>query len=134
VARALIGLGVATCLMAPLKAIATWAPHAHQASLGGWMMVAGSAGALIATAPLEFALRFVSWRWIFVALAVATCASALAIWWRVPDTPKASRTIGLRRARACARCLHIRVSVDRTASSLGTDRSWRYKVRGRCRG
>ena len=95
VARALIGLGVATCLMAPLKAIATWAPHERQASLGGWMMVAGSAGALFATAPLEFALRFVSWRWVFVALSVATFGAALLIWWRVPDTPKASRTVGL---------------------------------------
>ena len=95
VARALIGLGVATCLMSPLKAIATWAPHERQASLAGWMMVAGSAGALFATAPLELALRFVSWRWVFVALAFATCGAALAIGWRVPDTPKASRTVGL---------------------------------------
>ena len=47
VARALIGLGVATCLMAPLKAIATWAPRERHASLSGWMMVAGSTGALV---------------------------------------------------------------------------------------
>ena len=95
-ARALIGMGVAICLMAPLKAIATWYPKERQASLGGWMMVAGSAGALVATAPLEFALRFVSWRVIFVALAVTTCAAALLIGWLVPDTPAASRTVGLR--------------------------------------
>ncbi len=41
VARALIGLGVAVCLMAPLKAIATWYPAERQASLAGWIMVAG---------------------------------------------------------------------------------------------
>jgi predicted MFS family arabinose efflux permease len=96
VARALIGTGVAICLMAPLKAIATWYPKERQASLGGWMMVAGSVGALVATAPLEFALRFVSWRLTFVALAVTTCAAALLIWWFVPDTPTALRTVGLR--------------------------------------
>src|ERR1700687_204979 len=37
-ARALIGAGVAVCLMAPLKAIAAWYPAARHASLSGWMM------------------------------------------------------------------------------------------------
>ena len=95
VARALIGLGVAVCLMAPLKAIAAWYPPERQASLGGWIMVAGSLGALGATTPLEFALRFVSWRAIFVALSIATCAAALLIWRRVPDTPPSAREAGL---------------------------------------
>src|SRR4249920_704955 len=45
-ARAAIGLGVAVCLMAPMKAIATWYSVERQASLGGWMMVAGGTGAL----------------------------------------------------------------------------------------
>ena len=36
------------------------------------MMVAGGVGALIATTPLEVALRYVPWRTIFVALAVTT--------------------------------------------------------------
>ncbi len=93
-ARALIGLGVAVCLMAPMKAIATWYPPERQASLGGWMMVAGGLGALVATAPLEFALRFTSWRMIFVGLAIATYAVAVWIWLRVPDTPKPVRTAG----------------------------------------
>ena len=35
VARALIGAGVAVCLMAPLKAIAAWCPRERQASLRG---------------------------------------------------------------------------------------------------
>lgn len=93
-ARALIGLGVAVCLMAPLKAIATWYPVERQASLSGWLMVAGGAGALAATAPLEFALRYASWRAIFVGLAVATYAVAVWIWLRVPDTPKPVHTTG----------------------------------------
>src|SRR3977135_3146247 len=40
-ARALIGAGVSVCLMAPLKAIATWYSTERQASLASWMMVAG---------------------------------------------------------------------------------------------
>ena len=94
VARALIGLGVAVCLMAPLKAIATWYPIERQASLAGWVMVAGGAGALAATTPLEFALRHTDWRTIFVVLAAATFAVAVWIWLSVPDTPKPAQTQG----------------------------------------
>jgi len=86
-ARALIGAGVSACLMAPLKGIAHWYPAERQASLAGWVMVAGGLGALAATTPLEIALRFASWRTIFAALAAATAAVALWIWWRVPDVP-----------------------------------------------
>ena len=94
-ARALIGLGVCACLMAPLKAIATWYPTEKQASLSGWIMVAGATGILAATAPLEFALRYTSWRMIFVALGFCTLAAAVAIWWRVPDIPKPQGSHGL---------------------------------------
>ncbi|HEY5307240.1 MAG TPA: MFS transporter [Casimicrobiaceae bacterium] len=94
VARAVIGLGVCACLMAPLKAIATWYPRERQASLSGWMMVAGGLGALAATTPLEFALRVVGWRSIFLALALVTFVVALVIAWRVPDTPRAIQAIG----------------------------------------
>ena len=70
VARAMIGAGVAVCLMAPLKAIATWVPRERQASIAGWVMTAGSAGALLAAAtPTEFALRYVHWRTLFLGLA-----------------------------------------------------------------
>jgi MFS family permease len=86
--RAIIGAGVSACLMAPLKGIAMWYAPQRQASLAGWMMVAGGLGALAATAPLEYALRFTDWRTIFVGLSVATLAVALWIAWRVPDTPR----------------------------------------------
>src|SRR4030095_6655772 len=87
IARALIGVGCAACLMAPIKAIVTWYPVARQASLSGWIMMAGGVGALVATTPLEFALRFASWRMIFVALAVVTYAAAALVWIRIPDAP-----------------------------------------------
>jgi predicted MFS family arabinose efflux permease len=96
VGRALIGLGVCVCLMAPLKAFVVWYPPERQASLSGWMMVAGGLGALGATVPLEFALRLVSWRTIFTSLGVVTFGAALAIAWLVPDTPKPSQSTGLR--------------------------------------
>ena len=88
IARALIGLGVSVCLMAPLKGIAVWYSPQRQASLSGWIMVAGGVGALAATLPVEFALRFMGWRTLFVVFGVVTLAVAAAIAWRVPDLPR----------------------------------------------
>jgi MFS family permease len=85
-ARAAIGAGVCVCLMAPLKAIAMWYPPERQPSIASWIMVAGGVGALAATAPLEAALHFATWRQIFLALGGMTFVVALAIAWRVPDT------------------------------------------------
>ena len=90
-ARALIGAGVAVCLMAPVKAIATWYPRERQPSLGAWMMFAGGVGALLSTTPLAAALEVMSWRTIFVALAIATLGAAIAIAVIVPDTPQEMR-------------------------------------------
>lgn len=95
-ARAVIGLGVCACLMAPLKAFAVWYPPERQGSLGGWVMVAGGLGALAATTPLESALRVTGWRNIFVVLAVATFAVAMFIAWRVPDIAKPVHATGFR--------------------------------------
>jgi sugar phosphate permease len=94
IARALIGVGVSVCLMAPLKAIAAWYPAERHASLSGWMMVAAGVGALLSTAPLAAALSFVSWQRIFVALAVSTFAAAAAIFFLVPDTPRPPNAVG----------------------------------------
>jgi MFS family permease len=86
-ARALIGVGVSVCLMAPLKAIATWYAPERQGSLSGWIMVAGGLGVLASSAPLAAALTVMSWRAIFVVLAAATFVAALAILLLVPDIP-----------------------------------------------
>ena len=94
-ARAVIGAGAAACLMAPLKAIAAWIPRERQASIAGWIMTAGSAGALAATTPTEFALRYMHWRTLFFGLAALTFAVAAWIWLRVPDTARPAEPPGL---------------------------------------
>ena len=96
VARALIGAGVSVCLMAPLKAIATWYPRERQASLGAWVMTAGSVGALAAATPTELALRHVHWRTLFIGLAAVTLVAALWIWLHVPDTPGPAERQGVK--------------------------------------
>jgi MFS family permease len=93
-ARALIGAGSAVCLMAPLKAIATWYPRERQASLSGWIMVAGGMGALLTTAPLAAALAVLSWRAIFVVLALTTFAAATLLFLTVPDIPRQANVVG----------------------------------------
>ena len=95
-ARALIGAGVAVCLMAPLKAFAVWYPPERQASMTGWVMVAGGTGALLATTPVEVALRHVDWRALFVAFGALTLLVAAWIAWRVPDLPPPAKPPSLR--------------------------------------
>ena len=83
--RALIGLGVAVCLMASMTAFVLWFPLERMATLVGWMLLVGALGALSATKPVELALRVIDWRTLFLVLAgYAVCASA-AIYLVVPE-------------------------------------------------
>ena len=76
--RALIGLGVAVCLMSAMTAFVLWFPLGRMATLVGWMLLVGAIGALSATKPVELALRVIDWRTLFVVLAgYAVCASAV---------------------------------------------------------
>ena len=86
-ARALIGLGVALCLMASMKAYLQWFSPSVIATLNGWTMAAGGLGALAATAPVEAALHFIDWRSMFYAMSVLTCAFAALLFWTVPEKP-----------------------------------------------
>ena len=95
-ARALIGAGVCACLMAPLKAIATWYPR-------------GAAGVVrrldhgrrrhrrAGRRPCRSSSRCASrtGACVFVGLSVVTLVVALAIWWRVPDIAKPRDSGGL---------------------------------------
>ncbi|MDG4554657.1 MAG: MFS transporter [Candidatus Competibacter sp.] len=69
VGRGLIGLGVSACLMASFKAFVLWFPAARLPAVNGWVLAAGGLGALVATAPVEAALKLTDWRGLFVVLA-----------------------------------------------------------------
>jgi MFS family permease len=95
--RALIGAGVAVCLMASITVFALWFPQERLATLTGWMLLVGSLGALSATKPVELALRVVDWRTLFLVLSgLAVCAS-LAIFIAVPEKKAAAPGGTLRR-------------------------------------
>lgn len=72
--RALIGIGVSSCLMAAYKAYRSWYPLALQSSMASRMLVAGTSGALCATIPVSAALPIFGWRGVFY-----FCAMVLAL-------------------------------------------------------
>ncbi len=84
-ARALIGLGVSSCLMAAFKGFAQNFPLERQASLTGAIMASGGLGAVTASLPLEFALPFLGWRGVFQGLTFLLAAVAAWIFFSVPQ-------------------------------------------------
>jgi MFS family permease len=74
--RALIGLGVSSCLMASFKAFSQWFPVERLPSLTATIMVAGGLGALSASVPVEAALPLLGWRGMFFVFAALLVLSA----------------------------------------------------------
>jgi MFS family permease len=98
VGRGLIGLGVSACLMASFKAFVLWYPAARLPAANGWVLAAGGLGALVATAPVEAALKLIDWRGLFAILAGLSCAVVGALLLAVPER-KVETTAGDWRAQ-----------------------------------
>ncbi|NML63275.1 MFS transporter [Massilia sp. RP-1-19] len=77
--RALIGVGVSACLMASFKAYRQWFAPDQQSQLASWMLVAGTAGALVATVPVTMALPAIGWRGVFWVVAALLLLVSAAI-------------------------------------------------------
>jgi predicted MFS family arabinose efflux permease len=87
-ARALIGVGVSACLMAPLTAYRHRLDPSLQLRANSWMLMTGSLGMLASTLPVQWLLPVVGWRGLFWALALALALAMLVIVACVPrDTP-----------------------------------------------
>lgn len=83
--RALIGVGVASALMAGFKVIVLWCPRERIPLVNGCFVTVGTLGAVSATAPAEFLLSLIGWRGLFELLAAVTLACAVAIYLVVPE-------------------------------------------------
>ena len=70
IARALLGFGTASFLMAPCALYARWFPPDRFSTFTGIQLGLGTLGALLATAPLAFATAAVGWRMTFLAIGV----------------------------------------------------------------
>jgi predicted MFS family arabinose efflux permease len=96
-ARALIGVGVAACLMAPLTCFRHRFSAPLQLRANSWMLMTGSLGMLASTVPVQVLLPLTGWRGLFWLLAGGLALAMLAIALAVPRdehpaAPKLART------------------------------------------
>ena len=90
-ARLLIGIGVAACLMAPLTCFRHRFSPGAQLRANYWMLMTGSLGMLASTLPVQWLLPVTGWRGLFVAVALGLLLALVLIWRLVPaDTPVAA--------------------------------------------
>lgn len=91
-ARALIGAGVAACLMAPLTSYRRLFTPSAQLRANSWMLMTGSLGMVAATLPVQWLLPVWGWRGLFWCLAALLVTAIALVAWRVPaDAPTAAR-------------------------------------------
>ncbi|MEQ1686886.1 MAG: MFS transporter [Burkholderiaceae bacterium] len=87
-ARALIGVGVSACLMAPLTTFRRRYSAAAQMRANSWMLMAGSMGMVASTLPVQWLLPLIGWRGLFWAIGACIGLAMLGIFLLVPrDTP-----------------------------------------------
>lgn len=93
--RGLIGLGVSACLMAGFQANALWFSRQRLAGLNGLILAAGGVGAVVSTAPVEWALQWIDWRLLFTVFAGAFAVTSALIFTLVPERrePPAHATV-----------------------------------------
>src|SRR3712207_9527966 len=93
-ARALMGLGCSTFFMAPLAIYARRFPPEDFAFLTSVQLGLGTAGTLLATAPLASAAAAFGWRAAFAAVAALTAVVAAAV--LLPGPLRSSKRSGAR--------------------------------------
>ena len=86
-ARALLGFGTASFLVAPCTLYARWFPPDRFSTFAGIQLGLGTLGALLATAPLAFATATVGWRMTFLAIGLSAAFIGIVIWLVVTDDP-----------------------------------------------
>jgi MFS family permease len=87
--RALMGLGVASALIAGMKALVLWFPKDRLPILNGSMVMLGALGAVTATSPAELLLASIGWRGLFALFAAVTAGCAVMVYLVVPEAPPA---------------------------------------------
>jgi len=87
-ARALIGMGVSACLMAPMTCYRLRFSPKAQLRAASWMFMTGSTGMVASTLPVQWLLPPLGWRGLFWLIAALFALAMAAIAWLVPhDAP-----------------------------------------------
>ena len=89
-ARALMGLGCSTFLMAPLVIFARRFPPVRFAGHASMHMGLANIGTLSATAPLAMSAAYLGWRTSFLVVAGLTAVIAIVLVWAVPKDERRS--------------------------------------------
>jgi MFS family permease len=89
--RALLGLGTACFLMAPLALYARWFAPERFSTLGGIHLGIGSLGALLATAPMAYSTATFGWRATFLGVGAFTVAIGLLTFLIISDEPPGAK-------------------------------------------
>ena len=87
-ARALIGAGVAACLMAPLTCYRRLYSPAMQLRANSWMLMTGSLGMVASTVPVQLLLPVLGWRGLFWTLAALLALAMVGVALLVPADPR----------------------------------------------
>jgi len=85
IGRAVVGIGVSSCLMAAFKANALWWSAERLPLANSCFVAVGGLGAIMATRPVELALGFMTYSELFLLLAGLTLAASLTILLVVPE-------------------------------------------------
>ena len=96
VARVLIGIGFAGGLMAAIKIFTLWYPPRQWGLVTGFHMMAGGAGSMAATWPVQWSLSMMSWQGLFFWLSGICLATAALILAVVPERPAPAHSGSLR--------------------------------------
>lgn len=96
VARVLIGIGFAGGLMAAIKVFTLWYPPRQWGLVTGFHMMAGGAGSMAATLPVQWSLSMMSWQGLFFWLAGVCLATSALIFAVVPERPASGHSGSLR--------------------------------------
>ncbi len=89
--RALCGVGVGACLMAPLTGYRRWLNVRSQLRANSWMLMTGSLGMVASTLPVQWLLPQIGWRPLFwglaacVVLAMGVIALCVPAWEKAPQ-------------------------------------------------
>jgi MFS family permease len=86
-ARAVLGFGTASFLVAPVALYARWFPPERFSTFAGIQLGLGSLGAIFATAPLAHATASFGWRMTFLGVGIFAAAIGVLFWLIVTDDP-----------------------------------------------
>ncbi|MDX7986304.1 MFS transporter [Xenorhabdus sp. 12] len=86
IGRGLIGLGVAGSLMSAIKACSIWLPIERLPLSTACLLSVGGLGAMASTVPLHATLTWITWREVFLLLAVLTILVSAVIHFSVRNT------------------------------------------------